>query len=178
MNYKDLICEALNENKWDDIIQYATEARNNENNFLGIRKGVINLFHINDSEVDKALQKIGIKVFHFGGRNDVTTKQRSGEFTEEIIENYPVVVTAGTTALAKIASLGYPINVFKHSYRNIGVKGTEGQGRYKKFGKYDTIWTITNKMTGEEFKYKNKLEENALIAFLREKQMKSILDDE
>lgn len=177
MNYKDLICDALNENKWDDIIQYATEARNNENNFLGIRKGVINLFDIHDIILDKALAKIGIKVFHFGGRNDVTAKQKSGDFTNEIIENNPVVVTAGTTALAKIASLGYPINVFKSSYRNIGIKGTEGQSKYQKFGKYDTIYTITNKMTGEQFKYKNNLEEGSLIAFLREKQMKSILDD-
>lgn len=177
MNYKDLICDALNENKWDDIIQYATEARNNENNFLGIRKGVINLFDGVSPELNKALAKIGIKVFHFGGRNDVTAKQRSGDFTQETIENSPIVVVAGTTALAKIASIGYPINVFKTTYRSFGIKGTEGQSKYQKFGKYDTIYTLTNKMTGEQFKYKNKLEEGSLIAFLREKQMKSILDD-
>ena len=178
MNYKDLICDALNEDRWDDIIQYANEAKNNESNFLGIRKGVINLIDSLDGDTRKALEKIGIKVFHFGGRNDVTTKQKSGEFTTEAIENYPVVVSAGTTALAKIASLGYPINVFKTSYRSIGIKGTEGQSKYQKFGKYDTIWTITNKMTGEQFKYKNKLDEGALIGYMREKQMKSILDDE
>lgn len=177
MNYKDLICEALNENKWDDIIQYATEARNNENNFLGIRKGVINLFDGVSTDLNKALNKIGIKVFHFGGRDDVNMKQKSGDFTNEIIENNPVVVTAINTALSKMITLGYPINVFKTSYRSIGIKGTEGQSKYQKFGKYDTIYTITNKMTGEQFKYKNILEENALIAFLREKQMKSILDD-
>jgi hypothetical protein len=177
MNYKELICNALNENRWDDIIQYANEAKSNELNFLGIRKGVINLFDTRGEDFDKALGKIGIKTFYFGGRNDVTTKQKSGDFTEEIIENHPVVVCAGTTALAKIASLGYPINVFKTTYKSIGVKGTEGQNKYKKFGKYDRIWTITNKMTGEEFKYNNHLDENVLKAYMREKQMKSILDE-
>lgn len=177
MNYKELICNALNENRWDDIIQYANEAKSNELNFLGIRKGVINLIDSVDNDTKKALEKIGIKVFIFGGRNDVTTKQKTGEFTEEIIENHPVVVSAGTTALAKIASLGYPINVFKTSYRRIGIKGTEGQSKYKKFGKYDTIWSITNKMTGEQFKYKNHINENLIMAYMREKQMKSILDD-
>lgn len=178
MDYKKTIAKALSEENWDEVIRLATEVKKGTTSFLGIKPGYITLIK-SDWRIKEALEEIGITILNAYDKADVSKLVKDGHLTAEKINSKPIMVEASrSTAVAKLTTLGYPVQTITVNERNKAIKDKEGNDT----GKYDTTITITNSNTGEKVKFKMKtgeysIEKGSIKAYMREKNIDSILND-
>ena len=178
MDYKKIIAKALSEENWDEVIRLATEVKNGTTSFLNIKPGYINLIK-NDFRVKEALQEIGIIVLSAYDKAAVTQLVRDGHLSAEQINSKPIIVEASrSTAVAKLSTLGYPVQTITVNERNKTFKDKEG----KDTGETETTITVTNANTREKVKFKIKkgeysIDKGSIKAYMREKNINSILED-
>jgi hypothetical protein len=177
MDYKKIIAKALSEENWDEVIKYATEAKSGMSYFLNIKPGYINLIK-SASRISEALEEIGITILDAYDKADVGKLVKDGLLTAEKINSKPIMVEASrSTAVAKLTTLGYPVQTIKINETNKYLKDKEGND----IG-YETTITVANSNTGEKVKFKIKkgdyrVEKGVIKAYLREKNIDSILND-
>jgi hypothetical protein len=177
MDYKKTIAKALSEENWDEVIRLATEVKQGTTSFLNIKPGYINLIK-NDWRVAEALKEIGITIHDAYDNKAVIKLVKDGHLTAEKINSTPIMIEASrSTAIAKLTTLGYPVQTFSTAEKNKILKNKEK----KEIGK-ETYITITNTNTGEKATFKLKegeyhIEKGAIKAYMREKNIDSILND-
>jgi len=183
MDYKKTIAKALSEENWDEVIRLATEVKNGTTSFLNIKPGYINLIK-STWRVREALEEIGITFLNAYDKADVNKLVKDGHLTAEKINNKPIMVEASrSTAVAKLTTLGYPVQTITVNERNKYIKDKDG----KDTNDHETTITITNSNTGEKAKFRISIEANkknqyniekgAIKAYMREKNIDSILND-
>ena len=175
MDYKKIIAKALSEENWDEVIKYATEAKEGTQYFLNIKPGYINIIK-NDYRIGDALKECGITMYSVYDKADVSKLIKEKKLDE--IKTKPILIEASrSTALAKLSSLGLPLQTIKVAERNITKKDKDGNTILE-----ETIITISNANTGEKVKFKLKngkyhLDKGVIKGYLREKNIDSILND-
>lgn len=188
-HYIQLISAALQERKWEKVIELATEAKNKEAGdiFIGIRKGYANILYGYNPILEKNFQEIGIVTIIAHSQPDLNKHIREGRLSKELVDKECVVIfTTKPTVVNKLISQNYPISYFSVTTRQTGVKGTEkyhyygpnNQYKTKRFDKYEDICHIKNKATSESIKFVlDKTNTKALSSYLRDKRINDIFDD-
>ena len=191
MDYTQLITEALAEKKWDDIVRYATEAKNKETGelFIGVRKGYVNIFYGYDNLLADNLKEANIKTFYAGTQPELNKLIKAKQISLDIIKEECVVIfTSKATVVSKLISLNYPVTYFTITTKRVGVKGSEkvetygtppNVRSYNTFEKWENVCTIKNKNTGETIKFiLDKNNTKALLGFIRDNRINDIFDEE
>ena len=188
-HYIELISAALQERKWEKVIELATEAKNKEAGdiFIGIRKGYANILYGYDPILEKNFKEIGIVTIIAHSQPDLNKHIREGKLSKELVDKECVVIfTTKPTVVNKLIALNYPISYFSITTRRTGVKGTEytqywgSKNEYsrKSYQKYEDICHIKNKGTGESIKFVlDKTNTKALSSYLRDKRINDIFED-
>lgn len=175
MDYKQIISKALEEENWDEVIKYATEAKEGSKYFLNIKPGYINIIK-NDWRIGDALKEIGITIYSVYDKADVSKLIKEKKLDD--IKTKPILIEASrSTALAKLSTLGLPLQTIKVSERNVVKKDKDGDVLSE-----HTVITVCNVNTEEKVKFKLQkgnyhLEKGVIKAYLRDKNIESIFED-
>ena len=177
MDYKLLISNALENENWDDVIKFATEAKEGIS-LVGIKKGYLNLFKSCYSNIQEALEEAGIIVLNAYSKLEVNALIKKKELSVDLVNEKIVVIFCNrSTAVATLATKGFKLQMFTVSERN--------KNTYDKvtgnITKTETTMALKNMSTGESLKFRpNKdgiVDKGLFKAYMRDKNIEAILED-